>query len=73
MREATKQVIGVELNFDVNRQSVNKAIGSKMFRDRDYTKNLLEHAIQTTPKQVTQYHLDHWKKFQQHLTNRTLN
>ena len=73
MREATKQVVGVELNFDVNRQSVNKALSSNTFRDRDYTKNLLEHAIQTTPKQVTQYHLDHWKKFQQHLTNRTLN
>ena len=73
MREATKQVVGVELNFDVNRQSVNKALSSNTFRDRDYTKDLLEHAIQTTPKQVTQYHLDHWKKFQQHLTNRTLN
>ena len=73
MREATKQVIGVELNFDVNRQSVNKAISSNTFRDRDYTKDLLEHAIQTTPKQVTQYHLDHWKKFQQHHKNRTLN
>mgnify|MGYP001056492790 CR=1 FL=1 len=73
MREATKQVVGVELNFDVNRQSVNKALSSNTFRDRDYTKYLLEHAIQTTPKQVTQYHLDHWKKFQQHHKNRTLN
>ena len=73
MRTATKQVIGIELNFDVNRESVHKALSSNTFRDRDYTKNLLEHAIQTTPKQVTQYHLDHWKKFQQHLTNRTLN
>ncbi|MDB4207646.1 hypothetical protein N9775_00640 [bacterium] len=70
MREATKQVIGVELNFDVNRQSVNKAIGSKMFRDRDYTKDLLEHAIQTTPKHVTEYHQDHWQKFQQHQANK---
>ena len=36
MREATKKVIGVELNFDVNRQSVNKALSSKSLRDRDY-------------------------------------
>ena len=70
MREATKQVIGVELNFDVNRESVHKAIRSKTYRDRDYTKDLLEHAIQTTPKQVTKYHQDHWQKFQQHLANK---
>ena len=55
MKEATKEVIGAELNFDVNRHSVNKALSSKSFRDRDFTNNLLEHAIQTTPKSATQY------------------
>jgi hypothetical protein len=70
MREATKQVIGVELNFDVNRETVHKAIRSKTFRDRDYTKDLLEHAIQTTPKHVSEHHQEHWQKFQQHLTNK---
>ena len=70
MREATKQVIGVELNFDVNRESVHKAIRSKTYRDRDYTKDLIEHAIQTTPKHVSKYHQEHWQKFQQHLANK---
>ena len=70
MSEATKQVVGVELNFDVNRETVHKAIRSKTFRDRDYTKDLLEHAIQTTPKHVSEYHQEHWQKFQQHLTNK---
>ena len=70
MSEATKQVVGVELNFDVNRETVHKAIRSKTFRDRDYTKDLLEHAIQTTPKHVSEHHQEHWQKFQQHLTNK---
>jgi hypothetical protein len=54
----------------VNRETVHKAIRSKTFRDRDYTKDLLEHAIQTTPKHVSEYHQEHWQKFQQHLTNK---
>ena len=66
MREATKEVIGVELNFDVNRQSVHKAIGSKTFRDRDYTHRLMQHAIGTSPFQSSEYHNSHWKKFQEH-------
>ena len=67
MREATKQVVGVELNFDVNRESVNKAISSQIFRDRDYTDRLLQNAIETLPMKTTDYHDNHWKKFQKHI------
>lgn len=67
MREATKQVVGVELNFDVNRESVNKAISSQIFRDRDYTDRLLQNAIETSPMKTTDYHDNHWKKFQKHI------
>ena len=63
MREATKQVVGVELNFDVNRESVNKAISSQIFRDRDYTDRLVRHAMETSPMKATDYHNNHWKKF----------
>ena len=49
MREATKQVVGVELNFDVNRESVHKAISSKIYRDRDYS----EQTITTCPRDIT--------------------
>ena len=71
MKEATKQVIGAELKFDVNRHSVHKALSSKSIRDNDYTHYLYEHALQTTPRTVTQYHLDHWKMFQEHQANKT--
>ena len=70
MREATKKVIGVELNFDVNRQSVNKALSSKSFRDRDYSNRLLQTALETLPDRETNYHNYHWKKFQEHINNK---
>tara|TARA_R110000868_G_scaffold128702_2_gene336993 strand:- start:1483 stop:3039 length:1557 start_codon:yes stop_codon:yes gene_type:complete len=67
MREATKQVVGVELNFDVNRESVNKAISSKTFRDRDFSNRLFQHALETSPKRETTYHINHLKRFQEHI------
>ena len=67
MREATKQVVGVELEFDVNRESVHKAISSQTFRDRDYTDRLFQQALETSPKRETDYHINHWKRFQEHI------
>ena len=67
MREATKQVVGVELNFDVNRVSVHRAISSKTFRDRDYSHRLFQHAVETSPNKETGYHNNHWKRFQEHI------
>ena len=67
MREATKQVVGVELEFDVNRVSVHKAINSQTFRDRDYTDRLFQQALETSPKRETDYHINHWKRFQEHI------
>ena len=67
MREATKQVVGVELEFDVNRESVHKAISSQTFRDRDYTYRLFQQALETSPKRETDYHINHWKRFQEHI------
>jgi len=70
MREATKQVVGVELNFDVNRVSVHKAIRSKIYRDRDYSDRLSQHALETLPNRETDYHNNHWKRFQEHINNK---
>jgi len=70
MREATKQVVGVELNFDVNRQSVNKALNSKSFRDRDYSNRLFQQALEALPDRETNYHNYHWNRFQKHINNK---
>ena len=70
MKEATTKILGQELNFDVNRESVAKAIGSKMFRDRDYTDRLFQQALETSPEKETDYHIDNWKRFQEHINNK---
>ena len=44
MKEATKHVLGVELGFDVNRQSVPKTLASNSFRDIDFTSRLFDYA-----------------------------
>ena len=64
MKEATKHVLGVELGFDVNRQSVPKAIASNSFRDIDYTSKLFNYARKHKAYESTDYHEQQWTRFQ---------
>ena len=68
MKQATKKILRVELSFDVNRESVSKAINSKTFRDRDFTSRLFDFAVTNSPTKPTNYHIKQWERFQQHLT-----
>jgi hypothetical protein len=63
MKQATKQVLGVELTFDVNRQSVPKAIASNSFRDIDFTSRLFDYAKGHEAYQSTDYHKQQWDRF----------
>ena len=49
MREATKQVVGVELNFDVNRQSVTQSYKIKDIQRQ----RLFRQTITTCPRDIT--------------------
>ena len=64
MKEATKHVLGVELGFDVNRQSVPKALASNSFRDIDFTSRLFDYAKGHEAYQSTAYHKQQWDRFQ---------
>lgn len=68
MRQASMKILGVELSFDVNRESVSKTIASKTFRDRDFTSRLFDFALTNSPTKATNYHNQQWERFQQHLT-----
>jgi hypothetical protein len=67
MRQATMKILGVELSFDVNRESVSKAIASKTFRDSDFTSSLFDFAVTNSPTKATNYHNQQWERFK-HLT-----
>ena len=64
MKQATKHVLGVELGFDVNRQSVPKAIASRSFRDIDYTSKLFNYSRGHEAYESTDYHKQQWTRFQ---------
>ena len=64
MRQATMKILGVELAFDVNRESVSKAIASNTFRDRDFTSRLFDFALANSPTKATSYHKQQWERFQ---------
>ena len=64
MKEATKNVLGVELGFDVNRQTVPKALASNSFRDIDFTSRLFDYASGHEAYQSTDYHKQQWDRFQ---------
>jgi hypothetical protein len=68
MKQATMKILGVELSFDVNRQSISKAITSNTFRDRDFTSRLFDFALTNSPTKATNYHNQQWERFQRHLT-----
>jgi len=64
MKQATMKILGVELAFDVNRESVSKAIASNTFRDRDFTSRLFDFALANSPTKATSYHKQQWERFQ---------
>ena len=64
MKQATKQVLGIQLSFDVNRQSVPKAIASNSYRDFDFTSRLFDYARGHEAYQSTDYHKQQWERFQ---------
>ncbi len=64
MKKATKHVLGVELGFDVNRETVPKALASNTFRDIDFTSRLFDSAREHEAYQSTDYHKQQWNRFQ---------
>ncbi|MDC1481453.1 hypothetical protein N8146_03955 [Ascidiaceihabitans sp.] len=64
MKEATKHIRGVELGFDVNRQTVPKALEYNSFRDIDFTSRLFDYAKGHEAYQSSDYHKQQWNRFQ---------
>lgn len=64
MKEATKHVLGVELGFDVNWQSVPKTLASNSYRDIEFTSRPFDYARGHEAYQSTAYHKQQWDRFQ---------
>ena len=63
MKEATKKVIGIELDFDQNRLSNPEVIGSQIFRDRDYYLDNLLISQEQRPIEGTKLHKERLDRF----------
>jgi hypothetical protein len=72
MKDATKDIVGTELPFDQNRNTTVYTQNLAIFRDDNYTFDLVQPSISPLPSPVTTRHEADLSKFRQYLNSNKL-
>ena len=72
MKDATKDIVGTELPFDQNGNTTVYTQNLAIFRDGNYTFDLVQPSISTLPSPVTTRHEADLSKFRQYLNSNKL-
>jgi len=63
MKIATYKILSTQLNFDINRVSMMKAVQSTKQEDKELFKDLYNKALKQDVGPSTNYHKQHWERF----------
>ena len=63
MKIATYKILSTQLNFDINRVSMMKAVQSTKQEDKELFKDLYNKALKQDVGPSTNYHNQHWERF----------
>ena len=64
MKIATYKILSTQLNFDINRTSMMRAVQSTIQEDKELFEKLYDNAIKQNVGPCTDYHKQQWERFQ---------
>ena len=64
MKIATYKILSTQLNFDINRTSMMRAVKSTQQEDKELFERLYDKALKQRPEPSTEYHKQQWDRFQ---------